>query len=153
MARSCSECLFCKIAAGDVDATLLHEDESLVAFLDVAPIRPGHAQIIPRAHIPYFEDLPSELASRVFATAQALARRMKEVYDVDRVAFLFTGGDVRHAHAHVVPMHADTDITSARYLISDGEVTWRSSHLRADPAELRAALDTLGSSSVWLSQS
>lgn len=145
-----SECLFCRIAGGDLDAVLLHEDESVVAFLDVAPIRPGHTQIIPRAHIPYFEDLPSELAGHILRVAQGLARRLKVTYGVPRVAFLFTGGDVEHAHAHLVPLHADTDITSGRYLVSDGDVAWRSKHLLVGRAELEANRDSIGPSSDWL---
>lgn len=145
-------CLFCRIASRDMGGVLLHEDESVVAFLDVAPIRPGHTQIIPRDHIPYFEDLPPDVAGRIFRVAQALARRMKTVYEVSRVAFLFTGGDVPHTHAHVVPLHADTDITSGRYLISDGNVAWRSQHLRVSPGELEVVRDSIGPSSDWLGQ-
>lgn len=147
-----SECLFCGIAARDVDAVVLHEDEGVVAFLDVAPIRPGHTQIVPRAHVQCFEDLPADLASRMLRIGQALAKRMKQVYRVERVAFVFTGGDVPHAHAHVVPMHAATDITSERYLVSDDRGEWRSDHLRVSLSELKGVRDAIGPSSEWLAQ-
>lgn len=123
------DCVFCKIANGALPAVVLHEDGELVAFLDQGPIRPGHTQIIPRAHIPTFEMLPAPLAAKIVALGQQLAQRMKDVYGVERVAFLFTGGDVTHVHAHVVPMHQKTDITSARYIVAPSDVTWDADHL------------------------
>jgi histidine triad (HIT) family protein len=137
-------CLFCEIAAGARAATVVYEDDDVLAFLDIAPIRPGHTQIIPRAHFATFEVLPPALAARILTLGQQLASRMKAVYQVDRVAFLFTGGDVPHAHAHVVPMREQTDITSARYIVSPGNVSWSSAHLRVEPAELLRVRDELG---------
>ena len=136
-------CSFCRIAAGELDAVVLYEDAEVVAFLDVGPIRPGHAQIIPRRHVPTFEELPPALAARILHLGQQLARRLKRVYHVERVAFLFTGGDVPHAHAHVVPMHERTDITSARYLVGPGEPQWGSAHLQVDRAALLQVRDAL----------
>jgi histidine triad (HIT) family protein len=68
---------------------------------------------------------------------------MKEVYGVERVAFLFTGGDVAHVHAHVVPMHHKTDVTSARYIVSPDDIRWGSDHLLVDQDALRAVRDVL----------
>ncbi|WP_425049813.1 HIT family protein [Psychromarinibacter sp. S121] len=112
-------CLFCGIACGDVPAAIVYEDDELVAFLDTMPIRRGHVQIIPRAHYPYFDDLPGDLAGRMLVLGQRLARAMKQVYGVQRVGFAFTGGDVDHAHAHVVPLHEKTDLTSRRYIAEE----------------------------------
>jgi histidine triad (HIT) family protein len=118
-------CTFCQIARHERHATVVHEDAIAVAFLDICPIRPGHVQIIPRVHYPYFDDLPGDTSSHIIHLGQRLARAMKEVYDVSRVAFLFTGGDVAHAHAHVVPMHEKTDITSRQYIV-ERDLTFQS---------------------------
>ncbi len=115
----------------------------MVAFLDRGAIRPGHTQIISRDHIPTFEMLPAQLALKIVVLGQQLARRMKGVYGVERVAFLFTGGDVAHVHAHVVPLHAKTDITSARYITDPETVSWGSAHLRQDREALVAERDRL----------
>jgi histidine triad (HIT) family protein len=128
--------VFCEIGAGRLPAVRLHEDDSVVAFLDRSPIRPGHAQIITREHVSTFEQLAPVTAMSLLALGQQLARRMKVVYGVERVAFLFTGGDVAHVHAHVVPIHESTDITSARYLVSPHTVGWSDKHLRAAPEAL-----------------
>ena len=108
-----NNCAFCGIVDGTVDAVVLYEDDDIIAFLDIAPIRPGHSHIIPKQHFETFEVLPVELAGRIITLGQALARKLKSIYHVDRVAFVFTGGDIAHAHAHVVPMVEKTDITSS----------------------------------------
>ncbi|MFY9655504.1 MAG: HIT family protein [Methylocystis sp.] len=118
-------CLFCKIARKELGCHLVHEDDLVMAFLDLHPIRPAHTQIIPRVHADYFEDLDGPTASRILEIGQCLARAMKAVYAVPRVAFLFSGGDIAHAHAHVVPMHDATDITSRRYILEE-RVTFHS---------------------------
>jgi histidine triad (HIT) family protein len=109
------ECVFCRIARGEAPAHVVHEDELVVAFLDNGPIRPGHTQIITREHVPHFDDLSPETAARMLAVAQRFAKAMKQVYGVPRVGFVFTGGDIAHVHAHVVPLVEKGDITSARY--------------------------------------
>lgn len=117
-------CLFCRIARREVPAHIIHEDDYLVAFLDTGPIRPGHVQIIPRDHYPTFDDLTAELASRIIVLGQKLARILKAKNGVSRAAFVFTGNDIAHAHAHVLPLHSATDITSRRYIVED-DVTFR----------------------------
>lgn len=112
-------CLFCRIAAGDLPAHRLYEDDHILAFLDLHPIRAGHALVIPKTHHVWFEDLPQDLATRITSCAQNLARRMKTLYGVERVAMFYTGIHVPHAHAHVVPMHHVHDVTSQAYLSAD----------------------------------
>jgi histidine triad (HIT) family protein len=138
-----SDCLFCRIARKETPAVVLHEDDQLLAFLDIGPIREGHTQIIPKAHFDTFDVLPSELAAQILDLGQQLARRMKEIFGVDRVAFLFTGGDVPHAHAHVVPLKEKTDITSAQYIVERTVVTWDSSHLLVERPTLERVRDRL----------
>jgi histidine triad (HIT) family protein len=150
MSNAMSGCPFCWIAAevgsgsAAAEVAVVHAEAEVIAFLDSSPIRPGHTQIIPRAHVETFEHLPSAVANRMFALGRQLARRMKEVYRVQRVAFLFTGGDIPHAHAHVVPIHDSLDITSARYLLDGASVRWSSDHLRMSFAERCQVRDALG---------
>ena len=129
--------------AGEIPSIRVHEDADVIAFLDIAPMRPGHTVIVPRSHVETFEQLPALQANRILAVGQQLARRMKELYKVERVAFFFTGTDIAHAHAHVVPMHEKMDITSQRYLVSKDKVSWSSDHLRADAETLQRVRDEL----------
>ncbi|CAM3988906.1 HIT family protein [Bordetella tumulicola] len=109
-------CLFCRIAQGQIPAHIVHEDEDILAFLDIQPVRPGHVLIIPKQHYPYFEDLPQRRANQILALGQSLAQAMKALYQVERVGFVFTGIHVAHAHAHLIPMHTLQDVTSTQYI-------------------------------------
>lgn len=140
-----AQCLFCRIVAGELPAEIIHQDDLAMAIADLYPIRAGHTQIVSRQHVPYFEDLPEATASRIIQVGQRLSRAMKSLYGVERVAFAMTGGDHAHAHAHVVPMHDKTDITSRRYIVEE-KITFRSmprasaEELASSAAALRAAL-------------
>ena len=112
-------CLFCRIARRECPAHFVYEDDYLVAFLDNGPIRSGHVQICPRDHYPCFDDLTAELASRIIVLGQRLARILKLRNGVSQAAFVFAGGDIAHAHAHVLPMIAPSDITSRRYIAEE----------------------------------
>ena len=139
-------CIFCRIAAGEIPSIRLYDDEHIVAFLDIRPIREGHLLIMPKGHFEYFDDLPEALAAGVLTLAQKLARAIKKVYGIERVGFLFTGTDVAHAHAHVVPLVEPTDLTSRRY-IAEEKVTFRPAEmvspdeLKKVAGKLRAALE------------
>lgn len=73
-------CLFCKIAAGEIPCTKVYEDDAVLAFLDIAPQAPFHAVIIPKEHIASAAELTSEnsaVAARVFEAVAAIARQQK----------------------------------------------------------------------------
>ena len=141
-------CMFCDIAVGRIRPHVVFEDSDIMAFLDIGPIRQGHTQIIPREHFEYFDDLPEKLVIEIVALGQKIAVAQKRLFGVERVAFLFTGGDIPHAHAHVVPMEESTDITSRRY-IQESELTFApipnapARELQSVALELRDALQLL----------
>ncbi|NYT44540.1 HIT family protein [Alcaligenaceae bacterium] len=109
-------CIFCAIASKKIPAHIIHEDDDFVAFLDIHPIRPGHVLIVSRDHHAYFDDLPPELAGRLMQMAQRFSKTMKQLHGVERVGLAFTGTDVAHVHAHLVPLHSNTDLTSTAYI-------------------------------------
>jgi histidine triad (HIT) family protein len=102
------ECLFCRIGAGEVPAKLVHEDEQVIAFHDIAPRAPTHILLIPRDHIASAADLTEDhgtLLGRLFATAASLAREQgvaeggyRLVSNVGRGA----GQSVDHLHVHLL---------------------------------------------------
>jgi len=110
-----SECSFCRIISDPSLAAVVLETKRLIVFADHRPIRRGHVQIVPRDHIEVFDDLPAELASEIIHLGQRIAKAQKQLYQVRRVGFAFTGNEVAHVHAHVLPLYASDDITSARY--------------------------------------
>lgn len=134
-------CTFCDIAKGRHATAIVHETRHLLVFADHAPIRPGHLQIIPRAHFTCFDDLPPRLAGQIMRLGQVLARVLKAEYGVARVGFVFTGHDIAHAHAHLVPLVACDDITSRRYF-ANAEVDYVG-RPREPVSQLNATADAL----------
>lgn len=129
------DCQFCEIARSEESVHEVFRNERVVAFMDNGPIRPGHIQIIPTSHFEYFEDLPFNIACEIMELGQRLARVQKRVLGVERVAFLYTGSDISHAHAHLVPIVQNEDITSRRY-IQESKVTFKS---RPNPGNIELA--------------
>ena len=103
-------CIFCKILASDLPATIVAEDERTISFLDIAPATRGHALVIPRAHT---ADLLSVDDADLYAVASAsrrLAGRLKERLGADGVNLLNSCGaaafqTVFHFHMHVIPRY------------------------------------------------
>jgi len=105
------DCLFCKIVAGDVPATIIAEDERTVAFMDINPATRGHALVIPRAHARDVHDIDPEDLAAVAVAAQAVAKRVIERLGADAVNLLNSSGaaawqTVFHFHMHVIPRYA-----------------------------------------------
>jgi histidine triad (HIT) family protein len=135
------DCLFCRIARGEVPARVVYESEDVIAFLDIRPIRRGHVLVVPRAHFPFYDDLRAEVANEVMRVAQRLAPALRAGFQVERVGLFFTGVDIAHAHAHVVPMVEPTDVTSRQY-IAEETLTFRPAAL-APAAELDASAELI----------
>ncbi|MFJ3665014.1 histidine triad nucleotide-binding protein [Streptomyces sp. NPDC090106] len=100
------DCLFCKIAAGQIPATIVRETETTVAFRDISPQAPTHVLVIPRAHYENAAALAAgapEVAADVLREAQAVADEDKaESYRVVFNTGAGAGQTVFHAHAHVL---------------------------------------------------
>jgi len=134
-------CIFCRIIKREIPAVFVHEDVQCVAFLDLHPIRDGHALIIPRQHIDHFSDVPDELAAHMMKVAQKLSRRMHEVLKPERVGLVVSGYGVPHAHLHVVPMMDEQDITSARYaVLQEGTLSFSMANIPIATLEERQAV-------------
>jgi histidine triad (HIT) family protein len=107
-----ADCIFCKIVAGDLPATVVDEDARTIAFMDINPATRGHALVIPRAHAADLHEIGAEDLEAVALAAQRLAGRMRARLDVDGVNLVNSCGAVAwqtvfHFHMHVVPRYAD----------------------------------------------
>jgi histidine triad (HIT) family protein len=102
------DCLFCKIIDGDVPADIVHENDSLVAFRDIAPKAPTHILLIPRRHIATMNDLEDDhtsLAGELFVTAAKIAADEGLAEDGYRVVMNCNeaaGQSVFHIHLHLL---------------------------------------------------
>ncbi len=105
-------CIFCKIVAGKIPSTKLYEDELVLAFLDIAPINPGHLLVIPKEHHCSASTVPENVAGRMFHVAGRLGIALKRALDVGGFNFHLADGTcagqvVMHAHLHVIPRNPD----------------------------------------------
>ncbi len=107
-----ADCIFCKIARREAPAGIVAEDADTLAFLDIQPMTPGHALVIPKRHAAALGELPAALGGKVFAMAMAVAAALRRsglkcegvnVYLADGPA---AGQEVPHVHLHVVPRFA-----------------------------------------------
>ena len=102
-------CVFCEIGAGRMPASIVHDDEHVIAFLDINPATPGHLLVIPRRHAADLAELDPEDGRRMFAAAQQLAAALRRSSLEPAGVNLFladgeaAGQEVPHAHLHVVP--------------------------------------------------
>lgn len=116
------QCVFCAIAAGGAPAHLVYEDASVLAFLDIRPLRRGHTLVIPRDHHPTLADLPPEEGCKVFAVAHRVAVALRAgTFAADGVNVVVNDGKaafqtVPHTHVHVVPRHRNDTLGFAANL-------------------------------------
>jgi histidine triad (HIT) family protein len=105
-------CIFCKIVAGELPATIIDEDQRTISFMDIAPATRGHALVIPRAHSADLLSVePEDLRAVAFASRR-LAARVSERLGADGVNLINSCGaaawqTVFHFHVHVVPRYND----------------------------------------------
>ena len=103
-------CIFCKIAAGEIPSATLYEDEDFRVILDLGPATKGHALILPKQHAANLLELPDELASKAILVAKKMAGKMKEVLECDGLNLVQNNGEaagqtVHHFHIHLIPRY------------------------------------------------
>jgi histidine triad (HIT) family protein len=119
------DCIFCKIAAGELPARIVAEDERTLSFMDIAPATRGHALVIPRAHSRDLLSVPDEDLQATAAAARALAQRAVDRLGADGVNLLNSCGaaawqSVFHFHVHVIPRYND-DPLRLPWIPGDGD--------------------------------
>ena len=107
-----SDCIFCKIVAGELPATIVEEDERTISFMDIAPATRGHALVIPREHSPDLMSVDGEDLQAVALASRQLAERAIAKLGADGVNLINSCGaaawqTVFHYHVHVIPRYYD----------------------------------------------
>lgn len=110
-----AECVFCKIVAAELPSSVVYEDESLIAFLDINPLAEGHLLVLPRDHYEGLADMPSGLCGRVCSALPAIARSLVAVTGVEGFNLLQSNGAVagqvvHHVHFHLIPRAAEDEL-------------------------------------------
>lgn len=97
------DCIFCKIASGDLPSYKVYEDDHFLAFLDIRPLNLGHVQVVPKKHYRWVWDMPN--ISEYYKVVSKIANAMKKAFHTDFVVSLVSGEEVAHAHVWLVPRH------------------------------------------------
>jgi len=130
------DCIFCRILAGDLPATIVEEDARTIAIMDIAPATRGHALVIPRVHSADLLSVDPEDLQASVMTAQRLALRAKEHLGAEGVNLINSCGarawqSVFHFHIHMIPRYADDPL----------QLPWAPA--AGDPNEIAAAAQEL----------
>ena len=102
-------CIFCQIIRGEREASVVFEDERILAFMDIIPINPGHTLVIPKGHYPELKELPPDIGGEMFKVAMRVedAIRRSDLPCAGTNLLLSNGSaagqEVFHLHLHVIP--------------------------------------------------
>ena len=102
-------CIFCRILTGELEASVIYQDEVCTAFMDVQPVNPGHVLVIPNSHASSLADLPLASGAQIFQIAQRLTAALRTSgLRCEGVNFFLADGEaamqeVFHVHLHVFP--------------------------------------------------
>ena len=107
-----NNCIFCKIANGEIPSSTVYEDEMFRVILDLSPATKGHALVLPKQHFRNIFDIDEKTSSRLFVVASKVARAMNETLKCDGMNIVqnneeIAGQTVFHFHLHIIPRYAN----------------------------------------------
>lgn len=114
-------CIFCKIAAGEIPSYKVYEDDVVYAFLDLSQVTQGHTLVIPKKHVTDIFEYDEKLASAVFARIPKIARALEEAFpEMEGLNILNNNKElayqsVFHSHIHLIPRYEKTDDFSVHF--------------------------------------
>mgnify|MGYP000956797912 FL=1 len=105
-----SDCIFCKIANGEIPSATLYEDEDFRVILDLGPASKGHALILPEAHAANIYEISDDMAAKAMILAKKMATKMTEALKCDGFNIVQNNGEpagqtVFHFHMHLIPRY------------------------------------------------
>jgi histidine triad (HIT) family protein len=108
---SAQDCVFCRIASGQIPSIKIYEDDVIVAFLDIGPVSDGHTLVMPRQHFEQVHSCPPELLGQIWARLAKIAGAVASAMDADGYNVLCNNGRaagqvVDHLHFHIIPRWA-----------------------------------------------
>ena len=106
------DCIFCKLANGQIPTNTIYEDADFRVFLDAAPATRGHCLIVPKEHFDNLEELDDEVGAKVFPLAKKMMKLLKEKLSWDGFNVVQNNGEVAgqtifHFHTHLIPRYND----------------------------------------------
>ncbi len=139
-----SNCVFCKIMAKQIPASVVHEDERTLAFMDLGQVNPGHVLVAAKAHAENIYELSDADAAAVFRAAARVARAIRSAFSPAGLSVYQANGKpagqtVLHFHIHLVPRHEGDGMALSWPVKNPPREA-----LEANAAKIRGALSTPG---------
>jgi len=106
--------IFSKIIAGEIPSYKIAENDKFFAFLDIFPLREGHALVVPKLEVDNFFDVPDDYLAEMLLFAKPIAKAIEKAFDCDRCGLSVVGLEVPHAHLHLVPIDSADDLNFTR---------------------------------------
>lgn len=108
-------CIFCKLANGDIPTSTLYEDEDFRVILDASPASKGHALILPKEHYANLYELDDEIASKVLVLAKKMITKLTDILGCDGYNIVQNNGEaagqtVFHFHMHLIPRYEGDNV-------------------------------------------
>jgi histidine triad (HIT) family protein len=106
--------IFSRIVAGEIPCYKVAEDNRFYAFLDINPLAKGHTLVIPKQETDYLFDLDDQLLADMMIFSKKVAQAIEKAIPCKRIGVAVLGLDVPHAHIHLVPLNAESDISFSK---------------------------------------
>ncbi len=105
-----TDCIFCKIAKGEIPCYKIYEDKNFLAFLDINPRNPGHVLIIPKKHYRWVWDVPN--LEEYYNIVGKIVNAQKKAFKTVQIASVVWGEEVPHAHIWLIPRFENDGLTN-----------------------------------------
>jgi diadenosine tetraphosphate (Ap4A) HIT family hydrolase len=125
--------VFTKIISRELPAHIIYEDEMVIAFLDLNPVRPGHTIVIPKTEVDHIWDLPDVEYGHLMAVVQRLGGHLRTKLNTKRVVMVVQGFEVSHVHVHLIP--SDTEFSLHDRTVATENLAQLAEELRLDAPE------------------
>lgn len=106
--------IFTKIINGEIPGRFVYKDDRVVAFLTIAPLKPGHTLVVPRQEVEHWIDLDPATSQHLITVAQKVGRAIHAGFPCRKVAITVLGLEVPHVHFHLVPIDAEVEMHMER---------------------------------------
>jgi len=119
-----NNCIFCKIAKGEIPAHKIYENKNFLAFLDIEPVSHGHILIIPKKHIVWMYEADDKTIADIFKLTKKLMLALKKSMRCDYVQEWVSGEEIPHFHIHLLPRYSTDDLPNPKrkkYLEGEAE--------------------------------
>ncbi len=103
--------IFTRIIRGEIPGRFVWRDPDVVAFLTIAPIRPGHVLVVPTQQVDQWTDLDADTWAKLSAVSHIIGAELAPLFDCVRIGMIIAGLEVPHCHVHLIPIRSESELS------------------------------------------